>query len=89
MEYQERKEFRSIRREAGKHIDPATAEVDWIHALLLDPYGIGADIPEDCQCVGRVYFARAPGSDIWVWFGDLPDATTEALWERGSKSPIR
>jgi hypothetical protein len=40
------------------------------------------DNPEECQQVGREYFARSPGSDIWVWFGDLPEATRTALWER-------
>ena len=32
--------------------------------------------------MGREYFARAPGSDIWVLFDDLPEATRTALWDR-------
>jgi hypothetical protein len=31
---------------------------------------------------GRKYFARSPGSDIWVWFGDLPDAVRTALYAK-------
>ena len=79
---QKMKEYYSIREEAGRHIDPATAEVDWEYGQTLDPYGIEPDLPEECQQIGRVYFARSPGSDIWVWFGDLPEATRTALWEK-------
>jgi hypothetical protein len=31
--------------------------------------------------VGREYFARAPGSEIWVSFDDLPNEARAALWE--------
>jgi hypothetical protein len=79
---QESAEFQSIRTEAGQHIDPITAEVEWTYAQTMDPYGIDPDLPEEYRQVGREYFARAPGSDIWVWFGDLPDATSSALWTR-------
>jgi hypothetical protein len=70
------------RRAAGKLIDPATARV-WCHGvLMLDPYGDGLNIEPEDRCVGRVCFARAPDSDIWVWFGDLPDATRDAIRKR-------
>jgi hypothetical protein len=82
MTDEERKAWLAIRKEAGLKIDPETAEVDWIYAHTLDPYGVYPDLPEDCQQVGREYFARSPGGDVWVWFGDLPDATRDALWER-------
>src|SRR5262249_13306551 len=72
----------AIRKEAGKHIDPQTAEVACWYAETLDPYGVDPDLPDDCSCIGRQYFARAPGSDIWVRFGDLPEATREAIWKR-------
>jgi hypothetical protein len=78
----ELKEFQSIRKEAAQHIDPVTAEVEWVYVQILDPYGIDTALPEECRQVGRDYFARSPGSDIWVWFGDLPEATRTALWER-------
>ena len=70
-----------IRKEAALEIDPKTAEVDWIYGQTLDPYGVIDDLPEEYQQIGREYFARAPDSDIWVWFGDLPDAIQERLWE--------
>ena len=78
---QELKEYLSIRKEAGRHIDPATAEVFWTYAQTLDPYGINPDLPEECQQIGREYFARSPGSEIWVWFGDLPGAVADRLRE--------
>ena len=63
-------------------IDPETAEVDWEYGQVMDPYGVYSDLPEECQQVGRQYFARSPGSDIWVHFRDLPDETRHALWEK-------
>ena len=72
----------AIRREAGLKIDPETAEVEWDYAQVLDPYGVDPNLPEEYRQVGRAYFARSPGSDIWVWFGDLPEATSDALWEK-------
>jgi hypothetical protein len=72
----------AIRKEAGLRIDPATADVMWCHALTLDPYGVKPDLPEEYHQVGREYFARAPGSDIWVLFGDLPEETARRLWEK-------
>ena len=71
-----------VRKEEGRKIDPDIAEVTWIYAQTLDPYGVYPDLPEECQQVGRGYFARSPGSDIWVSFYDLPDETERRLWER-------
>jgi hypothetical protein len=70
------------RKEAGLKIDPETAEVCWEYAQVVDPYGVYPDLPAEDQQVGRAYFARSPESDIWVEFGDLPDETRNALWER-------
>ena len=82
----ERKIWLAIRKEAGLNIDPETAEVEWIYAQTLDPYGVYPELPEECQQVGREYFARSPGSDVWVNFHDLPEATRDALWKKhGSK----
>jgi hypothetical protein len=75
-------EWLTIRKEEGLKINPETAEVDWGYALTLDPYGVGPELPEEYQQVGREYFARSPESDIWVWFGDLPKTTRDALWEK-------
>ena len=72
----------ALRKAVGLRIDPETAEVQWIYALTLDPYGDHPDVPEEYRQVGRGYFARSPGSDIWIDFGDLPEAIRNALWER-------
>ena len=64
----ERDEFLAKRKEAGLLIDPETAEVSWTYAHIVDPYGIEPDFHEEEKCLGRVYFARAPGSDVWVSF---------------------
>jgi len=72
-------EWLRLRKEEGRRIDPETAEVLWSYAQTLDPYGV-YDLPEELQQVGREYFARSPGSDIWVHFDDLPDDTREPLW---------
>lgn len=68
-----------IRKEQGRRIDPETAEVTWMYAQTLDPYGVDPELPDECWVVGREYFARSPGSDIWVWFGDLPDEIRKKL----------
>ena len=79
--------WRALLKIAGRQIDPETADVCWEYALTLDPYGVYPDLPEEYQQVGRAYFARSPGSDIWVEFGDLPEATRQALWTRAGRPP--
>jgi hypothetical protein len=79
--------WRALLKIAGRHIDPETAGVCWEYALTLDPYGVYPDLPEEYQQVGRAHFARSPGSDIWVEFGDLPVATRQALWTRAGRPP--
>jgi hypothetical protein len=39
-------------------------------------------LPADAAVITRTNFARSPGSDIWVHFGDLPEATAAALWKK-------
>src|SRR5689334_19501452 len=78
----ELEEWLAIRKKAGLEIDPKTAEVDWWFACVPDPYGVGPELPDEMKCVSLYYFARSPGSDIWVWFDDLPPATADALWEK-------
>jgi hypothetical protein len=78
-EYKRRTEER---RAAGLLLDPSTAEIDWNYALNQDPYGDGLPLLPQEEQSGREYFARAPGSDIWVNVGDLPDATRDAIWKR-------
>jgi coproporphyrinogen III oxidase len=72
------KEWLAIRNEAGLKIDPMTAEVYWKYAEVLDPYGV-LDLRAEERCIGRSYFARAPGSDIWVSFYDLPEQVCREL----------
>jgi hypothetical protein len=77
-------EWPAIRKEEGLKIDPETAEVMWMYADDCDPYGVADEweLPEEFRQVGRKCFARAPGSDIWVWSGDLPDEAREKLCNR-------
>jgi len=79
---QTKEEWLAIRKDAGRRIDPETADVMWEWGYTLDPYGIDPELPEELQQLGRVYFARSPGSDIWVCFYDLPSATSDALWKK-------
>jgi hypothetical protein len=72
----------ALRKAVGVHIDAETAEVHWTYGQTLDPYGDDPDLPEECQQVGRDYFASSPGSDVWINFGDLPEATRTKLWQK-------
>jgi hypothetical protein len=73
----------AIRREEALRIDVETAEVTWTYAQTFDPYGVEG-VPEELKQIGREYFARSPGSKVWVWFGDLPHTVVAALWEKHS-----
>ena len=79
----------AIRKEAGPKINPETAEVDWGYGQTLDPYGVldEWELPEEFHCVGREYWARTPGSEVWVQFSDLPEAVREQLWAK-HRQPI-
>jgi hypothetical protein len=79
----------AIRKETGREIDAETAEVMWEHGQVLDPYGVEAELPAERDCIGRIYFARSPGSDICVCFYDLPDGTRDALWEKDRLGLLR
>jgi hypothetical protein len=74
----------AIRKEAGLKIDPETAEVDVTYGLTLDPYGVLEEweLPKEFRQVGRQNWARAPGSDVWVHFSDLPDTVREKIRAR-------
>jgi hypothetical protein len=58
------KRWLARRKKAGLKIDPETAEVNWVYAQTLDPYGVYRALPEEYQQVGREYFARSPGSNV-------------------------
>jgi hypothetical protein len=70
----------AIRKEAAKAIDPATAELTWAYGPVGNPCGIYP--PDESDCIGREYFARAPGSDVWVSFHDLDTSVRDELWKR-------
>jgi len=65
MTAEEIENWLAIRKEAGLHIDPETAEVDWTYGLTLDPYGIYPELPEEYEQVGREYFARTCVGQFW------------------------
>jgi hypothetical protein len=79
-------EWEAWRKAAGLNIDPETAEIVWEYTQVGDPYGVWPNIPEEGRCVGRSYFARSPGMDVWIEFGDLPDATRDALRRKSELS---
>ena len=74
----------AIRKEAALKIDPETAEVFWDYGFDLDPYRVKDEweLPEEFHQIGREYWARSPGSDIWVNFRDLPRGVEEKLWTK-------
>jgi hypothetical protein len=39
----------ALRKAVGLQIDPEAAEVEWIYAQTLDPYGDDPDLPEEYQ----------------------------------------
>ena len=53
----------AAKKEAGKLIDPATAEVTFNWGQVVDPYGV-VSVPPEFDCVGRNYFVRNPGSPL-------------------------
>ena len=63
---------------AGRQIDPARAEVISYCGQIADPYGV---LAYEDDCIGRLYFARSPDTNIWIEFEDLPEATRAALWQ--------
>ena len=69
----------SERQVVAARIDPATADVFFIYAQTLDPYGEEPDLPEEMRQVGREFFAADPGEGVAVWWGDLPTTTRVAL----------
>jgi hypothetical protein len=46
------------------------------------------ELPEEFDQIGREHFASAPGSDIWVRFGDLPKETRAKLEHRENQASL-
>ena len=72
-------EWLAIQTAEGLKINPETAEVECYYEAEFEDGVYYPRLPEECRGIGREYFARAPGSDIWVSFQNLPKATRERL----------
>jgi hypothetical protein len=86
-EWAEVRRWLAIRKEEALRIDPETAEIGSWPTRMFDPYCVldEWELPEQFDLIGRVDFARAPGSNVWVAFEDLPEDTREKLWDRHSR----
>jgi hypothetical protein len=71
----------AARKEAALKIDPSTAKVICVRGQGLDPYGVENLSEEYRGYICKHWFARAPDSDVWVSFDDLPEETRKALPE--------
>jgi len=64
----------------ARRINPETAEVFFVYALIANPYGDGYVLPPEAQgVVGRSYFAVDPHENVAVFRDDLPFETIDAL----------
>ncbi len=64
----------AIRKEAALHIDPETAEVEWMYVQFAGPCGVNPKL-------WRAYFARAPGSEVFP--PDFRDLKTRMSGRQG------
>lgn len=71
----------ALRKEAGLMIDPTTAKVCWSYGHWFNPYRVDGGLCAETPGYGQLYWACSPGSNMWVWFGDLPKETAGALWD--------
>jgi len=56
----------AIRKEAGKQIDPETAEVEWTYAQTLDPYGVASGgVPASRARILRPFSRRRRMGLVW------------------------
>ena len=76
------KQWLQSRERAALDIDPATAKIAYTAEQLFDPYGVYPEVPERYRYSVRDHFACSPDSNVWVWFGDLPQTTADALNKR-------
>src|SRR5262245_61392787 len=79
--------FLADRKEAGKQIDPERCETIRYYVEELDVYGL-FDVPVEWSQSGKKTFVRNVPDGSWVWFGDLPEQTYEALMRKfGRRTP--
>ena len=77
-----------VKKAAALAINSETAEISSLYGPTNDPYSDG--LTGRAQEWGKHFFARSPGTDIWVPFRDLPPTVLKALWDRmDRKSPAR
>jgi hypothetical protein len=76
-----REQWLAVRKEEGLRIDPEHAQIFCEHGSVRDPYGL-YDLTDEEDNIGRNYFARSFGSDVWVSFHDLPAAVRDRLRTR-------
>ncbi len=60
-----------LRKEVGAHMIPQPPSLSGSTDKLLTLTG-RSRFARQYRQIGRVYFARSPGSDVWVSFYDLP-----------------
>jgi hypothetical protein len=75
-------EFYACMKTEGLKINPKTAYVRNGYTHFGDPYDIEGPSPTKYEALRHMHYARAPGRDDWVWFGDLPVETRAALEDR-------
>jgi hypothetical protein len=76
------KDWLASRKAAALKIDPATALISHAYVYPANPYGVYSEIPDHAKEVTDDYYARAPGSKIWVYRGDLAKDTAHALEQK-------
>ena len=80
------KHWAAIQRAASK-LHPKTA-IWWCHYVeVLDVYGVDKKLTP--ECVGNECFVRSPGSKVWIYLGDLPASTQEALLKEAERRDRR
>jgi hypothetical protein len=72
----------AIRKEAAAKINAETAEVICEYGSIRDPYYLFEHGDDWEDNIGRNYFARSFGSDVWVSFHDLPAGVRDRLRTR-------
>jgi hypothetical protein len=83
MQPQEIEAHLAARKAEAPRIDAGSCVVEVCRAGALDPYGV-LGIDED----GAQWFAQTPSDGLWVWSGDLPEETREAIKERQKREPF-
>jgi hypothetical protein len=77
-----KEQWLALRKDAALRIDPETAEVFGEYGSVRDPYYLFEHGDDWEDNIGRNYFARCPGIDVWVSFHDLPKVVCDRLWQR-------